>query len=65
MKFKKKRTYTYQWLLGDPLKTRYLHITVAVEAPVKARCLHITVAVGVPFGSRVFTYYSFFLGPLQ
>jgi len=60
-----------------PLKTRYLHITIAVGAsevmefriiivvgaPLKARCLHITVTVGGPFASRVRTHYSFFKAP--
>jgi len=42
------------------LKSRCLHVAIAVVAPVKTRCLHITVAVGSPFKSRVLTHYSFF-----
>jgi len=38
------------------LKSRYLHITVAVGAPLKGKYLHTTISVGGPFESRVLTY---------
>ena len=49
-------TYTFQWLLGAPLKAEYLQIAVAVGGPFKAKYLHSTVSVGGSFESRVLTY---------
>jgi len=38
------------------LKSRYLHITVAVGAPLKGKYLHTTISVRGSFESRVLTY---------
>jgi len=32
-------TCTFQWLLGAPLKAKYLHSTVSVGVPLKAEYL--------------------------
>jgi len=38
------KDFTSQLLLGSPLKSRYLHITVALGGPLKAENVHTTVS---------------------
>ena len=49
-------TYTFQWLLGAPLKAKYLKLQLLLGAPFKAKYLHSTVSVGGPFQSRALAY---------
>ena len=46
-----------------PLKTWYLHITIAIGSLFESKEFYITVAVGGRFESKLLTHYNCCLGP--